>query len=199
MKTLKAVLAILILTVVPVAADDLGANLLSGEPVDTWAGITSNTAEIFGFYTARSRDYPNANQNTGDWSTTRTQWFEEGDTDTTQTLYRTRIHNWLQITNYTSRTLYISFNATYQSLLSGGTSHVVNETTPTLNTTTYQFRLDAAVGVVYPYMQIEADAYPDLFPLENVGIYAYDPDTDYFTSATFQSEVTSTTLVLRGR
>jgi hypothetical protein len=146
MKTLKAVLAILILTVVPVAADDLGANLLSGEPVDTWAGITSNTAEIFGFYTARSRDYPNANQNTGDWSTTRTQWFEEGDTDTTQTLYRTRIHNWLQITNYTSRTLYISFNATYQSLLSGGTSHVVNETTPTLNTTTYQFRLDAERG-----------------------------------------------------
>lgn len=194
----KAMLMILaILAVLPVAAEDLGGNIISGEPVDTWTGITSNTAEIFGFYTAFSANQPTAGINSGDWTTTRTQWYADL---TSQTLSRTRIFNWLQITNLTTRTLYISMNATRQSPVSGSVRRTfVNETTPTLNTTRYQFRLEAASGTNYPYMQIEAEAYPDLFPLDNVGLYIYDSDTDYFTSATFQSEVSSTTLVLRGR
>jgi len=195
MKKLALCLLTLVMAI-PSFADDLGQMMLAGEPVDTWTGITSNTAEIFGFYTAFSKSTPNSNQNTGDWSTTRTQWLADG---TSQTCYRTILTDWIQITNYTTRTLYISLNCTYQSLVSGGLRTIVNETTPTLNNMIYQYRLDAASGTTYPYIQVEAGEKPDLFPVHNIGIYLYDADTDYFTSATMQAEITSTTLVLRGR
>jgi len=195
MKKLALCLLTLVLAI-PSFADDLGMGIKNAEPVDTWSGITSNTAEIYGFYTAFTVSAPTVTQNTGDWSTTRTQWLADG---TSQTLTRTMIFNWMELTNLTTRTLYVSVNATHQSLVSGGLRTIINETTPTLNTTIYQFRLDPYTTALPFRMQLDGDSNPDLFPIQNLGIYAYDSSSDFFTSATFQSEVTSTTLVIRGR
>jgi predicted alpha-1,6-mannanase (GH76 family) len=190
------VLILMALVAVPVAANDLGDGILSGEPVDTWSGTTSNTAEVFGFYTPWAAVQASAMENSGDWTTTRTQWYADL---TSQTVTRTMLFNWLNITNYTTRTVYLSLNGTRQSRISGGSRTFVNETTPTLNSTTYQFRLDPYTGSLPFQMQMDEDSHPNLFPIHNVTMYFYDADTDYFTSATMQAEITSATIVLRGR
>ena len=174
----------------------IGRRYVRARPLDGWSGLTSNTAELFGFYGVTSQA-GTPTYSTGDWATTVTQYWS--DPAATATLSRIRMNNWLQVTNMTTFPIYLTVNCGWQPAPNNG-DWFMNETTPTLSPDEAQFFLMGASDTTGSWqLQIQRTDFPDLFPVENVGVYLKDDNGTFYTSAALQAVVTSQTLQIDGQ
>ena len=185
-----AVIVIVALTIsLNVAIGEDVGDLIQASPTVGWDGTTSNTALIFGFWTGGSQGAACPSS----WTSTDVQYFRDG---TTRSLMRNVVWDWLFIENLTTHTLFITLNAGRN----GVGSLYINETTPTLDRTVHQFQLtSASSGLRFSANFYRSEDAPLFPPLENVGVYIYDGSSQFETSATFQSRITSQTVRIFGR
>lgn len=187
-RTVLAVCAILVLCGAAVAQSgrEFNSGMNLGYLVDDSPAASSNTALVYGLWGPRTQGGMtprSAGTVYENWQTTQSLVLGE----TTHTLYRHPALETLQVWNWTTYTLYLEFNCT---------KALSDESTATVgpNNWTYQLR---AYNSGYPFsVRLDREDAEDrhLFPIYNVGVYAYYADV---TAA--ETAITSQTIRVQGR
>lgn len=185
----KYILLAIALTITVLAGGEDISRMIKATPLnDTY---TSDGICLFSFNTAQDRS--NSDEREFGPVSTGTQYFSDG---TTNALYRTSVYDWLYICNLSSSfSLTVALNAGYKP------DATYSETTPTLSSSVFMFKLNA-YGTSPYYVVLDSLRDNPLFlgGVRNVGLLPTLTDTDYATSATFRSSwLTSSTVHVVGR